>query len=194
METLADCGNGNYAYIDSQNEAKKVFDYEMAGTLFAIAKDVKIQVEFNPEVISTYRLVGYDNRVLSNEDFHDDKKDAGEIGAGHTVTAFYEIEPVNEFKDGDKLFDLRLRYKEPDKDTSKEITDEVIYSTTESNSSDFYFACAVTEFGLLLRDSAYKGSASLDRVLEQAKANIGDDEGGYRVEFVDLVEKYKNIK
>ena len=183
METLADCGNGNYAYIDSIGEAKKVLVEQMGATLVTVAKDVKLQVEFNPAYVKGYRLLGYENRALATEDFDDDRKDAGEIGAGHMVTALYEIVPVdsgqeiaeNELKYQDNKSDtgvingewlnLKIRYKEPDADESilKEypVTQE---DYTDKPSEDFYFAAAVAEFGLMLRDSEYKGDASFENV------------------------------
>ncbi len=208
LEALADRGNGNYAYIDSLSEARKVLVEEMGATLFTVAKDVKLQVEFNPAYVKGYRLLGYENRMLQTEDFDDDAKDAGEIGAGHTVTALYEIIPVDspqevpetELKYQDRQEDpgvkngewlnLRIRYKEPESDASKLCT----YPVTEAQAvylgrppKDFYFAAAVAEFGLLVRDSAYKGKASFANVKELLKkADTGEDP--YREEFVFLVK------
>lgn len=193
METLADAGNGNYSSIDTKNEAKKVLVEELGGTLLAIAKDVKIQVEFNSNVVAEYRLIGYENRVLNNEDFEDDTKDAGEIGAGHTVTALYEIVPKKDLAKGDKIFDLSLRYKKPDANTSKEIKFVASYKNVETNSQDFQFACAVAEFGQILRESKYKANSSISSVMNRALANKGDDKGGYRKEFIELVKKYEEI-
>ncbi len=207
METLADCGNGNYAYIDSIGEAKKVLVEQMGATLVTVAKDVKLQVEFNPAYVKGYRLLGYENRALATEDFDDDRKDAGEIGAGHMVTALYEIVPVdsgqeiaeNELKYQDNTSDtgvingewlnLKIRYKEPDADESilKEypVTQE---DYTDKPSEDFYFAAAVAEFGLMLRDSEYKGDASFENVRALLK-KVDTDEDDYKDEFVYLVKK-----
>lgn len=207
METLADHGNGNYAYIDSVGEAKKVLVEQMGATLVTVAKDVKLQVEFNPAYIKGYRLLGYENRALATEDFDDDRKDAGEIGAGHMVTALYEIVPVDsrqeipetelKYQDGKndtgvtngEWLNLKIRYKEPDADESilKEypVTEE---EYTGKPSEDFYFAAAVAEFGLMLRDSEYKGTASFENVRELLK-EVDTDEDDYKDEFVYLVKK-----
>ena len=206
METLADKGNGNYAYIDSLSEAKKVLVEEMGATLVTVAKDVKLQVEFNPAYIQGYRLLGYENRRLETEDFDDDTKDAGEIGAGHTVTALYEIIPVGsgqevpqtelKYQDNDSMgvengewLSLSIRYKEPDSEESKlsvyPVTEE---SYMEQPTEDFYFAAAVAEFGLLVRDSEYKGDASFDNVRELLK-QVDTDADEYKDEFVYLVKK-----
>lgn len=207
METLADHGNGNYAYIDSVGEAKKVLVEQMGATLVTVAKDVKLQVEFNPAYIKGYRLLGYENRALATEDFDDDTKDAGEIGAGHMVTALYEIVPVDSkqeipetklkyqesqtdtgVKNGEWL-NLKIRYKEPQEEES--ILKE--YPVKEEDyakepSEDFYFAAAVAEFGLILRDSAYKGEASFENVRALLK-KVDTDEDDYKDEFVYLVKK-----
>ncbi|MFH1754800.1 MAG: von Willebrand factor type A domain-containing protein, partial [Candidatus Latescibacterota bacterium] len=215
MEKIADHGNGHYAYIDDIFEARKVLVSEMSATLFTIAKDVKIQVEFNPAKVTSYRLVGYENRLLAKKDFADDKKDAGEIGAGHSVTALYEIVPaVSETVTrasqktsymvvridsaafaSPELLTVRFRYKAPDEDDS-----QLIVQTLEDGSGrfgnasvDFRFAAAVAEFGMLLRDSEHKGAASYEHVLRMAKESIGDDELGYRHEFVRLVEMCREI-
>lgn len=203
MEALADHGNGNYSYIDSELEAKKVLVEEMSGTLYTVAKDVKIQVEFNPANVSGYRLIGYENRALADKDFADDTKDAGEIGAGHTVTALYEIVPNSsgtsipeaELKyqqntvtgNKDELMTVSLRYKQPDGDTSKLLAVPV---TTESYSAkmpaNMTFAAAAAEFGMVLRGSEYRGSASCGQILEMLEGyNFKDDE--YKNEFVYLV-------
>ncbi len=210
LEMLADKGNGAYAYIDTQKEGRKVLVEQLSGTLQTIAKDVKIQVEFNPAKVSSYRLVGYENRVLAAEDFKDDRKDAGEIGAGHTVTALYEIVPagvkaVDELRYqpdsvvivppsglvADELFNLKLRYKAPEGDTSALL--EFPYNEGTENfevmSGDFKFAAAVAGFGMLLRDSEHKGSVDRAKVLAWAKEGQNRDEGGYRAEFVELVKK-----
>ena len=213
MEQLADKGNGNYFYIDGLLEAKKVFMDDMRGTLFTIAKDVKIQVEFNPAKVKGYRLIGYENRMLKKEDFADDKKDAGELGAGHTVTALYEIIPYGskeEIPGADKLkyqetkispqafkskelLTVKLRYKDPDGDTSQLIVHPLVDRSVQlaRASNNFKFSAAVAQFGLLLRDSEFKGSASLSGVLELAKEAKGADSHGYRAEFINLVEVSK---
>ncbi|HBF11889.1 MAG TPA: hypothetical protein DDW49_00635 [Deltaproteobacteria bacterium] len=215
LEKLADKGNGNYAYIDSLLEAKKVLVEEMGGTLYTIAKDVKIQVEFNPATVKAYRLVGYENRMLRHEDFNDDKKDAGDIGAGHTVTAFYEIVPVGaevpvgkvdglkyqkteskQVVPSDDLVTVKLRYKEPSGSTSK-LLEKVVkdsHQSFEQASTDFKFASTVASFGMLLRDSSFKGKIGFDQVITWAKENLGEDRGGYRHEFVRLVEAAKGLK
>ncbi len=204
MEALADHGNGNYSYIDSETEAKKVLVEEMSGTLYTVAKDVKIQVEFNPANVSGYRLIGYENRALADEDFADDTKDAGEIGAGHTVTALYEIVPNGsgtsipeaELKyqqntvtgNKDELLTVSLRYKQPDGDKSKLLSVPV---TMESYSAkmprNMTFAAAAAEFGMILRGSDYKGTASCGQILEMLEGyDYKSDE--YKSEFVYLVK------
>ncbi len=210
MEQLADKGNGNYYYIDTLKEAKKVLVEELGSTLFTIAKDVKIQIEFNPSQVKAYRLVGYENRILAKEDFNDDKKDAGELGAGHTVTALYEIVPVDskeeirkadelsyqqsQVVDSPDLMTLKLRYKDPDGEESKLITQKIspaeILKVPEG---DFAFAAAVAEFGLLLRNSEFKGDASYDQVIQSASVSKGEDRFGYREEFLGLVKKVKEL-
>lgn len=191
MELLADQGNGQFAYIDSQKEAEKVMVSQMAGTLYTIAKDVKIQVQFNPDVIASYRLLGYENRLLSNEDFRDDTKDAGEIGAGHTVTALYQVQYTREYRQSNKeewLADVKLRYKEPTASVSEEIHRVVEGMYGDLNNSDnFQFATAVAQFGLLLRDSQYKGNAAYGNLVNQLarKVNLSDPT---RQEFVQMVE------
>ncbi|MCK5369160.1 MAG: VWA domain-containing protein, partial [Cyclobacteriaceae bacterium] len=211
MEILADKGNGNYAYIDNIQEAKKVFVNEFGGTLFTIAKDVKLQIEFNPAKVQAYRLIGYENRKLKNEDFNDDKKDAGELGSGHTVTALYEIIPVgvksefiksvdplkyqkNEVEklsyDSRELVTLKLRYKAPDGNKSKLITTPVMDKNKdwENTSDNFRWSAAVAEFGMLLRESQFSQEADISSVIKLAKGAKGDDEEGYRSEFIRLVE------
>ncbi len=203
MEALADHGNGNYSYIDSEMEAKKVLVEEMAGTLYTVAKDVKIQVEFNPVNVSGYRLIGYENRALADEDFHDDTKDAGEIGAGHTVTALYEIVlnesgtsiPEAELKyqqntatgNKNELLTVSLRYKQPDEDESKllavPVTDEVY---TKKMPENLTFAAAVAEFGMVLRNSEFKGSASCEQILDLLE-DYDYRSDDYKTEFVYLV-------
>ena len=215
VEMLADKGNGNYAYIDTLNEGRKVLVEQMSGTLVTIAKDVKIQVEFNPLHVSSYRLIGYENRLLRKEDFNDDKKDAGEIGAGHTVTALYEIVPAGKYvgtpsvdplkyqqpgqpsaaAKSPELFTVKLRYKEPDGDSSKLMV--VPVNDNEAGlakaSDDFKFASAAAAFGMILRDSPYKGTATLNGVWELANEGKGRDREGYREEFLRLVEQTKTI-
>ena len=203
MEILADKGNGNYAYIDNMKEAKKVLVNEFGGTMFTIAKDVKIQVEFNPAVVQAYRLIGYENRLLNDEDFND----AGELGSGHTVTALYEIIPVgvkSEFvKDidplkyqsndqkvtssADELFTVKFRYKEPDGTKSKLIT-KVVENEIRKSSDNLDWSMAVAGFGVLLRDSEYKNDLNYADVLSMAKSAKGKDEYGYRAEFIELVD------
>lgn len=215
MEQIANHGNGNYYYLDGELEAKKVLVNELGGTLFTIAKDVKIQVEFNPLHVASYRLIGYENRLLANEDFADDTKDAGELGAGHTVTALYEIIPVGAESDADvrsqgdlkyqdhttnataqasgELLTVKLRYKQPDGDTSQLIERPVLASAAWEPTDDFYFSAAVAAFGMILRGSEHRGEATVDQVLALAKDALGDDPGGYRASFVDLVETYRGI-
>lgn len=209
METLADKGNGNYAYIDNILEAKKVLVTEMGGTLFTIAKDVKLQLEFNPNKVESYKLIGYENRLLNSEDFNDDTKDAGELGAGHTVTALYEIvlkgsgsvpsidplryQNLTELipkNNTSELLTVKFRYKKPEEETSKLIVNHLMdKSVSLSKSSDnFRFSAAVAEFGMLLRNSKHKANANFKQVVEIAKASKGKDENGYRAEFIRLVE------
>ena len=206
MEQISNAGNGNYAYIDNIMEAKKVFGEELWGTLFTIAKDVKIQVEFNPAKVKAYRLIGYENRILNKEDFNDDRKDAGDIGSGHTVTALYEIvpagsaEPVSHIDPleyqlvkvtgGENLMTLKLRYKEPDDTISKLIIHRVKEGEMAGRipSDNLEFASAVAAFGMVLRDSGYRGSASFEQALVLANASAGTDRFGYRRDFIRLVE------
>ncbi|TAE52320.1 MAG: VWA domain-containing protein, partial [Bacteroidetes bacterium] len=210
MEQLADKGNGNYAYIDNLLEARKVLVSEMGGTLYAVAKDVKLQLEFNPATVKAYRLVGYENRLLEKEDFNNDAKDAGEMGAGHTVTAFYEIIPANSSEQftarvdplryqsapdapaalSRDLLTVKVRYKQPEGIKSVLIEQAVssvplpLAQTTEN----YRFASAVAEWGLLLRDSPFKAKASYESLILRAKAAKGSDEEGYRAEFIRLAE------
>lgn len=187
LETLADNGNGNYAYIDSELEAQKVLVQEMGGTLYTVAKDVKLQLEFNPDTVQSYRLIGYENRVLANEDFNNDKVDAGEIGAGHSVTALYEIIPAE--SEADSLLKLAMRYKEPDGNQSMlkefDITKSASYS--EQIQKNEAFAAAVTEFGMLLRNSQYSGTSSYFQI--QELLNKSDIQDEYRSEFKQLVHQ-----
>jgi Ca-activated chloride channel homolog len=215
MEKLADKGNGNYAYIDSQTEARKALGEQVAGTLYTIAKDVKIQVEFNPAKVAGYRLIGYENRLLANRDFNDDKKDAGEIGAGHSVTALYEIVPAGQRieNDGvdklryskvepsvtrfdDELLTVKLRYKEPNENQSKLLTQGLLDRgiSIENASDNLRFAAAVAQFGLLLRDSRFKGNASFGNVTKLAQSSLGNDLKSYRSDFLDLVRKGSRLK
>ncbi|MBN2683296.1 MAG: von Willebrand factor type A domain-containing protein, partial [Bacteroidales bacterium] len=212
MEQISNAGNGNYAYIDNILEAKKMFDKELWGTLFTIAKDVKIQIEFNPAKVKGYRLIGYENRLLNKEDFNDDKKDAGEIGSGHTVTALYEIIPAdsdetvsnvdpleyttNSIKNSANMLTVKLRYKDPDKDESKLIVARYKSSDISGKtiSNNFKLASAVAQFGMLLRDSEHKGSASFEKTLAWARDASSDDKYGYRNEFVKLVEVAELLK
>ena len=213
MEKLADHGNGNYSYIDSLLEARKVLVTEMGQTFYAIAKDVKIQVEFNPAKVASYRLIGYENRMLETEDFDDDTQDAGELGAGHTVTALYEIVPavsvpklasvpdlryqisaLSEIAlEGNELLNLKLRYKEPDGDQSRLIESPLPDSTVrlKNTTNNYRFSAAVALFGMLLRNSEFTGDGTYDMVLALANGSKGKDLFGYRAEFITLVELAK---
>ncbi|AEV98407.1 hypothetical protein A4D02_22355 [Niastella koreensis] len=211
MQQLADKGNGNHSYIDNINEARKVLVTEFGSTLFTIAKDVKIQIEFNPAKVQAYRLIGYENRVMAAEDFNNDKKDAGELGSGHTVTALYEVIPVgvkSEFigkvddlkyqpvktmtavAGGDEIMTIKLRYKKPDGDVSKLIVHPVMdaHLALDKTSDNFRFSAAVASFGMLLRNSEFKQNASYQQVIDLAKGAKGEDENGYRQEFIGLVK------
>ncbi|MDB4292697.1 von Willebrand factor type A domain-containing protein [Maribacter sp.] len=210
LETLADKGNGNHSYIDTMQEAQKVFGKEFGGTLHTIAKDVKIQVEFNPTHVQSYRLIGYENRMLAAEDFIDDNKDAGELGSGHSVTALYEIVPVgveNEYAENriplkytdvrkkkefsDELLTIKFRYKKPDGDKSIEMIEEVKNIVSEL-SEDFSFASAVALFGMHLRRSSYTNNATISEVIQLAEKGSAADSNGYRSEFIRLVKAYNN--
>lgn len=215
METLADKGNGQYSYLDSLAEADKVLVREMSGTLLTIAKDVKIQVEFNPAKVGAYRLVGYDNRILDRKDFDDDTKDAGELGAGHSVTALYELVPPGGERDagatdeareevpaderaalaGEELARVRLRYKEPKSDVSGlvETTVEDASRSVYAASDDFRFVVAVAQFGLLLRESQHKGEASWKSVVELAQSGAAGDTSNFRAQFVTLAGKAEKL-
>ena len=210
-ETIANKGNGNYAYVDNFTEAKKVLVNEFGGTLYTVAKDVKLQLEFNPQYVKEYRLVGYENRALANEDFEDDKKDAGEIGAGHTVTALYELIPAKgattdglryqkQVKEGfaNELAFLKIRYKDPMVKDAKSVEEStpIPFSLTDltQTDDDYRFAAAVAEWGMLLRNSKYKAKSSYKQVIDLAKNAIGKDEEGYRKEFIRLVELSEKIK
>ncbi|QGY46719.1 DUF3520 domain-containing protein [Maribellus comscasis] len=212
MEVIADKGNGNYSYIDNIQEARKVFISEFGGTLFTIAKDVKFQLEFNPKQVKSYRLVGYENRLLNDEDFNDDTKDAGEMGAGHTVTALYEIIPagsnsatpsVNPLKYqesktvsgkyNNELLTIKLRYKEPDGGKSKLLEQAISNKIEKNTSNDFRFSAAVASFGMLLRNSEFKGNTSIDSIVKLAKNAKGEDDNGYRSEFIQLVKTVDDL-
>lgn len=214
MEQLADKGNGTYAYIDSMLEARKVLVEQIGGTLETIAKDVKIQLDFNPQFIESYRLLGYENRLLNSQDFRDDTKDAGEIGAGHQVTAFYEVRPVglshgtpkvdqkkSEFVKAesagisDTLLTVSLRYKGPQADASREFQHRVrSESQPPVGSTEFQFAASVLGYGMLLRDSEYRGTLSWDWVVETAEKNKGSDRTGIRSEFIELAKTARRIQ
>jgi Ca-activated chloride channel family protein len=203
LEKLADKGNGHYAYIDRMEEAYKVLVEEMGATLDVIAKDVKIQVEFKPELVRAYRLVGYENRVMPNQDFRDDRKDGGEIGAGHHVTALYEYVPAEAAPappaDGGPSpasFTVRLRYKQPQGDVATEIERPVVDRGVDyaDASDDFKFASAVAGFGMVLRHSPSVGSLTLPGVIELASPTLAHDPGGYRREFMGLVQRARDIQ
>ncbi|MBX2924608.1 MAG: von Willebrand factor type A domain-containing protein [Chitinophagaceae bacterium] len=211
MQKLADKGNGNHAYIDDMREAKKVLVHEFGGTLFTIAKDVKLQVEFNPAKVQAYRLIGYENRMLHKEDFNNDQKDAGELGSGHSVTALYEIIPAGVKSDfiekvdplkyqsmphqnttvSDELMTIKFRYKKPDADISELIEYTVKDSNTavRNTSDNFRFAAAVAQFGMLLRNSGFRQNSSFNSVLALAGSATAGDTEGYRKEFISLVQK-----
>jgi len=215
LEIISDKGNGNYAYIDNIQEARKIFIKEFGGTLYTIAKDVKIQIEFNPEKVKAYRLIGYENRLLNAEDFKDDKKDAGEMGSGHQVTALYEIIPIGvdtQIPDVDKLkyqqleksssnshnhemATLKYRYKEPDGNSS--IADSLIIKEPKNRntetSANFNLATGIAQFGMLLRNSEYKGNSTVDNTVELVKKGRGSDEEGYVGELIRLIESAKSL-
>lgn len=211
MEQLSNAGNGNYAYIDNILEANKIFGKEIWGTLFTIAKDVKIQIEFNPIKVQGYRLIGYENRMLENKDFKNDTIDAGEIGAGHSVTAIYEIipagikskwAPIDSLKyqkielssSSSEICTVKFRYKKPDGNTSIELMQSMNSKEVKingENSNNYNWTMAVSEFGMLLRDSKYKGNTTFKDILVRAKDAKGSDEFGYRAEFIQLVKKAK---
>lgn len=215
MEQIADKGNGNYYYIDCIQEANRVLVGQLGGTLFTIAKDVKLQLEFNPSRVQAYRLIGYENRLLAKEDFNDDKKDAGEMGSGHSVTALYEIVPMgekinlpdidelkyqkavdsNEKKFQDELLTVKVRYKEPKESTSTKFELPVIDRRQEFTkaSQNLRFAAAIAEFSMLLRDSQYKGDLKYNDIIDIAKKAKGEDTDGYRGEFVRLLESCRDL-
>ncbi|UBD18020.1 vWA domain-containing protein [Bacteroides salyersiae] len=215
MQVLAEKGNGNHAYIDNLQEANRVLVNEFGATMHTVAKDVKLQIEFNPSQVQAYRLIGYESRLLKDEDFNNDAKDAGEMGAGHTVTAFYEVVPagiksdftgkVDDLKyqktkpapavtnNSKELLTVKLRYKAPDGNTSKKIEQPLIDDKKEKVSSDFRFASAVAMFGQLLRDSDFKGDATYDKVISLAKTSLDNDEKGYRRDFIRLAETAEGL-
>ncbi|MCH8810201.1 MAG: von Willebrand factor type A domain-containing protein [Gemmatimonadetes bacterium] len=218
MEQIADHGNGNFAYIDSVHEAQKVLVQEFGGTLYTIAKDVKIQVEFNPAHVKAYRLIGYENRMLAAEDFNDDRKDSGDLGAGHTVTALYEVIPTGvdsgtairgldelryqrtdervSLRESSEMLFVKLRYKDPDGSRSRLLSHAVRDTDVDFDvapSSDFTFAASVAAFGMVLRDSEYRGAADLAAVLRWARSSVGPDHEGYRKEFVRMVEEAQRL-
>jgi Ca-activated chloride channel family protein len=216
LEKLADHGNGNYGYIDTIHEARKMLVTQAGGTLFTIAKDVKLQVEFNPRLISAYRLIGYENRRLRDEDFNNDRKDAGDIGAGHSVTALYELVPAgmpapsgsvdplkyqqpsraNSASQSPELLTVKLRYKQPEGETSQLVELPVVGGKTalEQTSNAFRFSAAVAAWGMLLRDSEHKGSSSLELVSGLARGAVGTDHHGYRREFLELVGATRRLR
>lgn len=215
MELLANKGNGNYAYIDTLLEAQKVLVNDLRGTLFTIAKDVKIQVEFNPEKVQAYRLIGYENRLLRDQDFNDDRKDAGEIGSGHTITALYEVVPTGvtsnvELPDIDPLkfqkptasssssdlMNLKLRYKQPTGSKSKLISTAIADQTRsiQAATDNLKFSAAVAMYGMVLRDSEYKGDSTFNQVLDLAEQAKGKDSQGYRTAFMQLVERSQTLQ
>ena len=208
MELLADKGNGNYSYIDSEREAEKVLVKQLKANLVTIAKDVKIQIEFNPHVVRSYRLIGYENRVMAAQDFADDKKDAGEIGAGHQVTALYEVvttdapatqdgvalkyapDTAKAYADTDEMLTLKLRYKEPDGDTSKLLSFPLkAGAVSGSMDESFRWAAAVAGFGQYLRQSKNLVHYSLEDIRELAESAVGEDPNGYRREFIQLLKQ-----
>jgi Ca-activated chloride channel family protein len=204
MEQLANHGNGNYAYIDTLLEAKKVLVKQMSGTLYTVAKDVKIQIEFNPHQIHAYRLIGYENRIMANEDFNNDKKDAGEIGMGHRVTALYEVilqqeglkgavdalkyQKVNATTHSQEFATVKVRYKKPDENQSIRMSHVVKEEEQSIGNEDFYFAQSVAGFGMLLRHSEHKKDLTYDQIIKYAKSAKGSDHEGYRAEFIRIVE------
>ncbi|QYM79399.1 VWA domain-containing protein [Horticoccus luteus] len=223
LEKLADSGNGNYGYVDNRREAEKLLVEQVSGTLVTVAKDVKLQVEFNPAKVARYRLIGYENRRLENRDFNNDKVDAGEIGAGHTVTALYEIVPVgtkdadaaasgpaidplkyaavkapstkDQVPNSEELLTLKVRYKEPAGDKSRKLEFPLVDrgAAFADADGDFKFAASVAAFGMILRDSPQKGSATLANVVAWAESGAGADAGGYRAEFIQLARRAETL-
>lgn len=216
MEQISNAGNGNYFYIDNIREAKKVFVTQMRANMFTIAKDVKIQIEFNPKMVKAYRLIGYENRLLANEDFDDDTKDAGELGAGHTVTAIYEVilanskstQIIHQAADlkyqttkvsGNEtdLMTVKFRYKPIQSDQSillEQVLKNTAITNLDNSSDNYRFSAAVAGFGMLLRNSKFKGSATYDSVLELAKGALGNDKEGYRTEFLQMVQSANTLE
>jgi Ca-activated chloride channel family protein len=218
LKQLASRGNGNYGYIDTIEEANKILVRQLSGTLVTIAQDVKIQVEFNPATVGAYRLIGYENRIMRDEEFNDDSVDAGDIGAGHTVTAFYELIPAGHPELGslpgrdslkyqqsavyepvytDELLTTKIRYKLPNENESSLISFPVAAASIRragEESQDFRFAASVAGFGMLLRDSPYKGGTTYSSVIDMAQTALGKDEWGYRRNFVEMVRRAAGIK
>jgi Ca-activated chloride channel family protein len=218
MEIIADKGNGNYSYIDNLQEARRVLVREFGGTLFTIAKDVKFQIEFNPAKVKSYRLIGYENRLLNDEDFNDDTKDAGEMGSGHNVTALYELVPagsdervpsvdplryqvsasknIDEKDFSSEYLTIKLRYKKPDGKTSMLLDKPVngYISDMEDSSDNLRFAAAVSEFGMILTNSEFKGNSTLEGAAKLARSARGEDEDGYRSELIRLISKVKDMR
>jgi len=208
IETLADKGNGNYAYIDTLLEAKKVLVTEMGSTLYTVAKDVKIQVRFNPLNVNQYRLIGYENRRLENEEFADDNKDAGEVGMGHSVTVLYEIKPNTSNQNGgssryqdvtyneefkDELATISIRYKELNSSSSIEINSTIKVDDEQIDKQDFTFAQTVAGFGMILRDSKFKENLTIDKLINLVKTAKGEDKEGYRAEFIEMMKKANTL-
>ena len=220
---LADRGHGNYAFIDGLNEARKVLVEQMGSTLMTVAKDVKIQIEFNPAQVTAYRLIGYENRVLAAQDFNNDQKDAGDMGAGHTVTALFEVVPrgveinvpgpsgvdplryqqqpkaqplARDAQTSREMLNLKIRYKDPEGSESRLLSVPLVDrgGSFANASADFRFAAAVAGFGMILRDSPYKGSANLDWVVATAASSRGVDKNGYRQEFIGLAQRASQIR
>lgn len=216
IQVLAEKGNGNHAYIDNLQEANRVLVGEFGATLHTVAKDVKLQVEFNPSKVQAYRLIGYESRLLNKEDFNNDAKDAGDLGAGHTVTAFYEVVPVGvtntyigkvddlkyqknspiavKSTGSNELLTVKLRYKDPNQESSQKLELPFVDNRRDNVSSDFRFAAAVAMYGQLLRDSDFKGEATYEKVIELAKQGLDKDDNGYRREFIRLVEAAKGLE
>jgi Ca-activated chloride channel family protein len=218
MEIIADKGNGNYSYIDNLQEARKVLVREFGGTLFTIAKDVKFQIEFNPAKVQSYRLIGYENRLLNDEDFNDDTKDAGEMGAGHNVTALYELVPavsderipsidplkyqatgtrnINQNSFSGEYLTIKLRYKKPDGNISMLLEKPVrgYINDFDDASENLRFAAAVSEFGMIMRNSEFKGTATLEGAAQLARSARGEDEDEYRSELIRLINTVKDMR
>ena len=191
VETLAMHGNGNYAYIDTLIEAKKVLTEDLATTLISVAKDVKVKVEFNPELITEYRVIGYENKQLTEDEFENEEADSGEVGSGHTTVVTYEVKlnPDEMVPQNPKFLDITINYKDPTTDESKTISDTFYTSEENYSNEDFIFVGCIVEFSLILRDSSYKGNANLQNVLSRLESlqNIQNDV--YKLEFIELVKK-----